>query len=83
MSSWKNDNKFSRSNVEFTLDFLRKNWNSIDQENLLVSSIGIMIINIMLLEGAEGVMADQIMSVLRLGPAFKDIGTIRNESRLL
>lgn len=38
-----------------------------------------MIINIMLLEGADGKVADQIVSVLRLKPSFDDVETIRNE----
>lgn len=65
---------------QFTLDFLRKKWESNDEDNIFLSPIGIMIAYIMLLEGACGTTTDQIISIFRLKPTLKDIGVIRNES---
>lgn len=64
---------------QFTSDLLRKKWESSDEDNILVSPIGIMITYIMLLERIHGKTADQIISVLHLRQTFENVERIRNE----
>lgn len=64
---------------EFTVNFLRKVSETKEDENILVSPIGILIIYTMLLEGARGATADQFVSVFHLEPSLNDVEKIREE----
>ncbi|XP_074604182.1 serpin B13-like [Brevipalpus obovatus] len=59
----------------FTFDFLRKI--SKDDKNIFVSPIGIIVLYTILLEGAHGKTADQIMEVFHLKDQFKNINDVR------
>lgn len=64
---------------EFTVDFLRQKWKNSNDDCIFVSPFGIMIAHTMLLEGACGETANQIMSVLRLSPTFDCVEKMRKE----
>ncbi|XP_074604220.1 uncharacterized protein LOC141857626 [Brevipalpus obovatus] len=67
----------------FTVDFLRKVSVENDDENILVSPIGITILYTILLEGARGSTTDEIMHVFHMKPQFKNVGKIRIELKKL
>lgn len=68
---------------QFTLNFLRKKWELSNEDDFVFCPIGIITINIMLLEGAQGKTADQIMSILHLEPTFKSVEDIRNQLKMV
>ncbi|XP_074593239.1 iripin-2-like [Brevipalpus obovatus] len=72
------ENRLKTSFDRFTADFLRKVSEN-DDKNILVSPVGIIVLYIIILEGAHGKTADQIMQVFRLKPEFKNVEEIRVE----
>lgn len=65
----------------FTVDLLRKISEESSNGNTLVSPIGIIVQYTILLEGAHGPTADEIMHVFHLKPQFKKVEKVRIEMK--
>ncbi|XP_074604184.1 leukocyte elastase inhibitor-like [Brevipalpus obovatus] len=62
----------------FTVEFLRKVCEN-DNKNILVSPIGITVLYTIILEGARGKTAEQLMQVFHLKPQFENVEDVRIE----